>query len=220
MDIYEEIRRYLLAGDARRVKELTEKALALGHPAETILEKGLMMGVDMISAKFRTQDVSVPETLQMTRALNSGLRVVTPAIPHAKAKHCKALLGTVEGDLHDIGKNLVRVYLETLGIEVIDLGVDVPQEAFVEAVEVYRPSLVMLSALLTTTVPEIGATIDAIKEAGLRDQVIIFAGGMSVTEQIARTAGADYYTRDALELREFLKGNLQKLLKSQKSKKT
>lgn len=218
MDIYEDIRRNVLQGKAKEVKALVEKALALRYPAESILKDGLILGVDMLSYKFRNNNVSVPEALIATRALNTGLRVIAPYLKkREKGPACRALIGTVEGDLHDIGKNLVKIYVSTLDIDVIDLGVDVSKEEFADAVRKYKPDIVMISSLLLTTLDEIRNVIDELKRQGLRDDVIVFAGGLPVTPEFAKEAGADYYSKDALELRNFLDKNMDKLMKVKKS---
>lgn len=220
MDIYEDIRTNLLMGHAKEVKALVEKALALKYPPESILKDGLILGIEMLSYKFWTCDVSVPEALMSTRALNMGLKAVTPYLKVSqRPKSCRAIIGTVEGDLHDIGKNLVKTYVSTLDIEVIDLGVDVSKEEFAEAVRKWKPQLVMISSLLLTTVDEIKEVIQELKKQHLRKDVIIFAGGLPVTPEFAKEAGADYYSHDALELRNFLDKNLDKILKVKKSNK-
>ncbi len=221
MDIYEDIRTNLLMGHAKEVKALVEKALALRYPPESILQDGLILGVEMLSYKFRTSSVSVPEALMATRALNMGLKAVTPFLKVSQKPHsCRAIIGTVEGDLHDIGKNLVKTYVSTLGIEVVDLGVDVSKEEFAQAVIKWKPQLVMISALLLTTVDEIREVIQELKRQNLRKDVVIFVGGLPVTPELAREAGADYYSQDALELRNFLDKNLEKILKVKKSNKS
>ena len=126
---------------------------------------------------------------------------------------CTAVIGTVEGDVHDIGKNLVKIYLSTLNIDMVDLGVDVSKEEFVEAAVEHDARLVMASALLPTTVCELKGVIEELTKAGIRDKVIVFVGGLSVSKEYAEEIGADYYTRDAIELRDFLNKNLSKLLK-------
>lgn len=218
MDIYEDIRRNILEGNAKRVKMLVEKAIALKYPAESILKDGLILGIEMLSYKFRESYVSVPEALVSTRALNMGLKTVAPYLKTKdKTWICRAIIGTVEGDLHDIGKNLVKTYVSTLDIEVIDLGVDVSKEEFAEAVRTYKPQIVMISSLLLTTLDEIKNVIDELKRQNLRDDVVVFVGGMPVTPEFAKEAGADYYSKDALELRNFLDKNIEKILKVKKS---
>lgn len=219
MDIYEDIRRNLLMGNAAKVSDLVKKALALKYPPESIMKDGLILGVDMLAYKFRTKDVSVPEALMVTRALNIGMKEVKPYLKTEEKRDCRAIIGTVEGDLHDIGKNLVKTYIETLGIDVIDLGVDVPKEAFSEAVRTWKPQIVFISTLLITTLDEIPRVIKELEDEGLRDSVVVFVGGLPVTPDFAHEAGADYYTSDALELRNFLSKNLNKIIKSKKEQK-
>ena len=215
MDIYEQIRRNVVEGNTRGTKESVEKALALQYSPEAILKNGLILGVEMLAHKYSANTVSVPEAMLTTRAFNMGLKLVKP---HLKVKNtgksCRVLIGTVEGDLHDIGKNLVKTYLSTLDLEIIDLGVDVSKEGFAEAVRQYQPQILMISTLLLTSLEEIRCVIEELKRRNLRDQVVIFAGGQPVTPEFAREAGADYYSRDALELRNFLEKNLNKILKA------
>ena len=214
MDIYEEIRRNVVEGNAKQVKQTVEKALALRYSPEAILKNGLILGVEMLAHKYSANAVSVPEAMLTTRAFNTGLKLVQP---HLKVKNnsrtYRAVIGTVEGDLHDIGKNLVKTYLATLDLEIIDLGVDVSKEAFADAVREYKPHILLISTLLLTSLEEIRNVIDELKRQGLRDQVVIFAGGQPVTPEFAKEAGADYYSKDALELRNFLDHNLPKILK-------
>ena len=218
MDIYEEIRRGVMDGDAKKVKALTEKAMALRYSPEAVLKNSLMMGMQMLARKYAEEAVSVPEAMLTTRAFNMGLRVVIPYLKGQDApKSCRAVIGTVEGDLHDIGKNLVKTYLSTLDIEIIDLGVDVSKERFCQAVREYQPRLLLISTLLLTSLEELRDVIEELKKQGLRGNVIVFVGGQPVTPEFARDAGADYYSRDALELRNFLAKNLSKLLKVKKS---
>ena len=214
MDIYEEIRRYVVDGNARQVKATVEKALALRYSPEAILKNGLILGVEMLAHKYSANAVSVPEAMLTTRAFNMGLKLVQP---HLKMKNqgkaYRVLIGTVEGDLHDIGKNLVKTYLSTLDLEIIDLGVDVSKEDFCNAVRKYKPHILMISTLLLTSLEEIRHVIEELKHQGLRDQVVIFAGGQPVTPEFAKDAGADYYSKDALELRNFLDKNISKIVK-------
>lgn len=216
MDIYEEIRRNLLTGKTDYVVGLVNKAVALCYPPESILKDGLILGVDTLAYKFRNCEVSVPESLMVARALNAGIEALKPYLEGHGKKCCTAILGTVEGDFHDIGKNLVRIYLSTLNIEVIDLGMDVSREEFVEAILEYDAKLLMMSALLPTTIGEMKSVIGELKKRKLRNKVLVFVGGMPVTREYAREIGADYYTRDAIELRDLLDKNLVRMLKELK----
>lgn len=213
MDIYEEIRRNLLSGKADEVVNLIKKAIAVCYPPESVLKEGLILGVDTLAYKFRNSEVCVPEALRVARALNAGLRSLTPYLDQGGARQCTAVIGTVEGDMHDIGKNLVKIYLSTLNIDIVDLGVDVGKEEFAEAAVEHNARLVMASALLPTTVCELKGVIEELERSGIRDKVVVFVGGLSVSKEYAEEIGADYYTRDAIELRDFLNRNLSKILK-------
>ena len=166
--------------------------------------------------------VLVPEALVVSRALNAGLETLDPYInKNTRTKYrARAIIGTVEGDIHDIGKNLVKMMISTVGIEIIDVGVDVSKEEFVYAIKEYKPDFVMISTLLTTTLKQINKVIELIKKEGLRDNVIIFLGGFPVTKKFALNVGADYFTEDAVELRDLLNNNLEKILKQNKTKKS
>jgi len=205
MAILSEISEQLQKGKAKIVKELVEKALEEGLPALDILQNGLMPGMDVIAVKFQNNEVFVPEVLIAARAMKAGAEVLKPYLDEASATIGKAIIGTVKGDLHDIGKNLVRMMLEGKGIEVIDLNVDVSPEQFLEAYYEHKPDLVMLSALLTTTMGEMKNTVDAFVQAGVRDQVVIMIGGAPITDSYCREAGADYYTADAASAAETAK---------------
>lgn len=193
-----EISEALQKGRAKLVKTLVPQALEEGVPAQQILEEGLLAGMSIIGEKFKNNEVFVPEVLVAARAMNAGTELLKPHLAAAGAESKgKVCLGTVKGDLHDIGKNLVRMMLEGKGIEVIDLGVDVPPDQFVQAAIDNDCSIIACSALLTTTMPVMGEVVERAKAAGIRDKVKIMVGGAPVTDQFARTIGADAYTRDA-----------------------
>ncbi|MDR1692581.1 MAG: corrinoid protein [Oscillospiraceae bacterium] len=196
--VIDEISLALQQGKAKIVKELVEAALAEGIPAGEILENGLLAGMDIIAEKFKLNEVYVPEVLIAARAMSTGTAVLKPYLAESGAKSVgKAILGTVKGDLHDIGKNLVRMMFEGKGIEVVDLGVDVPPEKFVEAFREESPDIVALSALLTTTMGEMKNTVRAFSDAGLRDRVVIMVGGAPITNDFCESIGADIYAADA-----------------------
>ncbi|MDR1509067.1 MAG: corrinoid protein [Synergistaceae bacterium] len=197
-DILSEISENLQNGKAKAVVELVGKALADGLPAQKILDDGLLAGMGVIGTKFKANEVFVPEVLVAARAMNKGAEVLKPALAAAgvKAKG-KAVIGTVKGDLHDIGKNLVKMMMEGRGIEMIDLGVDVPASRFVDAAKENGVSIVCCSALLTTTMGEIKGVVDAFKESGGRDSVKIMVGGAPVTQAFCDQIGADRYAPDA-----------------------
>ena len=198
MSMLYEISQALQNGKAKFVKELIEKALSEGLEAKDILDNGLLAGMDVIAGKFKRNEVFVPEVLIAARAMNAGTEMLKPHLVKSGAKPIgKAVLGTVRGDVHDIGKNIVRMMLEGKGIEVVDLGVDVSTEKFVEAFKQEKPDILAMSALLTTTMTEMKATIDAFVSNGLRDNVFIMVGGAPLNEEFCKSIGADFYAQDA-----------------------
>ncbi|HOA55386.1 MAG: corrinoid protein [Acetivibrionales bacterium] len=198
MSILTEISQNLQQGRAKVVKELVERAVGEGIDAKVILEQGLLDGMSVIGEKFKKNEVYVPQVLIAARAMKAGTEVLQPLLASSgvKAKG-KVVIGTVKGDLHDIGKNLVRMMMEGKGLEVVDLGVDVPAEKFVEKAKEIDADIVACSALLTTTMTEIKVVVDEIVNAGIRDDVIIMVGGAPVTDSFCREIGADIYTPDA-----------------------
>ena len=205
-EILKQISEELQNGKAKIVKQLVEQALSEGVPASDILEKGLLAGIDVIAVKFKNNEVYVPEVIISARAMNAGTEILKPHLAESGAKPIgRALLGTVRGDLHDIGKNLVRMMFEGKGIEVVDLGVDVTPEQFVEAYKEEKADIVALSALLTTTMDEMKNTVDAFINAGVRDDIIIMVGGAPVTVNHCEKAGADLYAADAATAAEMAK---------------
>mgnify|MGYP001054461404 FL=1 len=196
--LIEEIALMLQKGRAQNVKQLVQQALDEGYEPKDILNGGLIQGMTVIGGKFKNNEVFVPEVLVAARAMNAGLEILRPALITSGIKPLgKAIICTVKGDLHDIGKNLVKMMLEGQGIECLDLGVDVSPEQVVEAVKDYKPDLVCLSALLTTTMMAQKETIDALKKAGIRDKVKVLIGGAPVTESFAKEIEADGYAGDA-----------------------
>ncbi|MGL5694801.1 MAG: cobalamin B12-binding domain-containing protein [Peptostreptococcaceae bacterium] len=220
MDIYEEIRYYLLEGEAEEVTNLIEKAIKIKYPPDRILEEGLMKGINILADKFKTEMVLVPEALTASRALHAGLETLNEYLGKEQKHKGRVLIGTVEGDIHDIGKNLVTMLVSTVGLEVIDLGVDISAEDFVQGIKKYNPDILMLSSLLTTTMKEMKHVIKEIENANLREGLIIFVGGFPVTKQYAKEIGADYYTKNAMEIRDFLNENLEKILKQDRTNKS
>ena len=197
-DILSDIASNLYYGRNTAVAELVQKALDQGLSASDILSGGLTAGMDEVGKDFKAGDLFVPEVLIAARAMHAGMDVLRPLLAESDVPSAgKCLIGTVVGDLHDIGKNLVRMMLEGGGFEAIDLGTDVKPEAFVDAVREHQPAIVGLSALLTTTMPGMTATIEALHEAGLRDTVKIMIGGAPVTAAFAEKIGADAYAPDA-----------------------
>ena len=197
MDIHE-ISVQLQAGKAKAVKALVQQAIDEGYSAETILKEGLMDGMDVIGVKFKNNEVFVPEVLVAARAMNMGTELLKPLLAESGVKsNGKVCLGTVQGDLHDIGKNLVRMMLEGKGIEVIDLGTDVSAEKFINTAIENNCQIICMSALLTTTMGVMGEVVKAAEEAGIRDKVRILVGGAPVTQAFCDEIGADAYTPDA-----------------------
>ena len=196
--ILEDISAKLQAGKAKDVKALVQQAIDEGIPAKQILEEGLLSGMNVIGEKFKNNEIFVPEVLIAARAMNMGASLLKPLLAESGVKATgKACIGTVKGDLHDIGKNLVKMMLEGKGLEVIDLGTDVSPEAFVKAAQEENCRIICCSALLTTTMGVMGEVVKAVTDAGLRDKVKIMIGGAPVTEAFCRQIGADAYTPDA-----------------------
>ena len=192
-----EIRQALESGNAQAVKKLVEAALGQDVSAETILNEGLIGAMSQVGEKFKKNEVYVPEVLVAARAMYAGLDVLRPILVETGTKAVgKLVIGTVR-DLHDIGKNLVRMMFEGAGFQVIDLGIDVPESKFIDAVRTEEPDLLGMSTLLTTTMPAMKATIEALKVAGLRDKVKVIVGGAPVTQNFADAIGADGYAPDA-----------------------
>jgi 5-methyltetrahydrofolate--homocysteine methyltransferase len=197
-DILEKIASNLYDGEDEQVAELVQKALDQGMRPEEILSGGLIAGMDEVGKDFKAGDLFVPEVLIAARAMHAGMDILRPLLAESDVPSVgKYLIGTVAGDLHDIGKNLVKMMLEGAGFETVDLGTDVTPETFVEAVREHQPTVVGMSALLTTTMTSMKATVEALTEAGLRDSVKIMVGGAPVTAPFAEEIGADAYAPDA-----------------------
>ncbi len=201
----------IIEGDAQTVQQFTKQALREKYPPDKILERGLIAGINIIAEKFKTERVLVPEVLRSTRAMHAGMAELQPYLKIKPNTSVKAVLGTVAGDLHDIGKFLVNMLVSSVGVTVIDLGVNVSPKKFVDAVRRERPVFLMMSALLTTTMWDMKEVIDELISAGLREQVKVIVGGTPITVEFAREIGADYYFEDAFELKNFLQDNFNKL---------
>lgn len=196
--ILEQIAETLMKGRAPQLKELVQQALDQGLGPEQILQEGMIGGMSVIGEKFKRNEVYVPEVLIAARAMNSGMEVLKPALTAAGVKaKATACIGTVKGDLHDIGKNLVCMMLEGAGYEVIDIGVNAETEKFIASAKEHNADLVGMSALLTTTMGAMKSAIDGFKEAGLADKVKIIVGGAPVTQSFADEIGAHGYAPDA-----------------------
>jgi corrinoid protein of di/trimethylamine methyltransferase len=198
MSILVEISENLKKGRAKNVKELVQKAIDEGFNANEILEEGLLHGMGIIGEKFKNNEVYVPDVLIAARAMNAGTELLKPLLIDSgvKAKG-KVVLGTVKGDLHDIGKNLVRMMMEGKGLEVVDLGVDVPAEKFIETAIEINADIIACSALLTTTMTEMKNVVEKVKSSPLSGKVKIMIGGAPVTDNFRESIGADAYSPDA-----------------------
>lgn len=198
MGILEEMSELLQKGRANEVKELVQKAMDEKMSAKVILEEGLMSGMNIIGVKFKNNEVYVPEVLIAARAMNAGISLLRPLlVSEGVETKGTVILGTVKGDLHDIGKNLVKMMMEGKGLEVVDLGTDVPSDKFIDAVKEKKAQIIACSALLTTTMTEMKGVVDKAVEDGVRDGVKIMVGGAPVTDNYCESIGADSYAPDA-----------------------
>jgi 5-methyltetrahydrofolate--homocysteine methyltransferase len=196
--IYERLSTAVLEGKEDKVPNLVQKGLDEGLPPKDILDNGVIVGMDEVGARFKRGDMFVPEVLMAAKSMQAGMNVLRPELIASGAQLIGTIvMGTVKGDLHDIGKNLVGMMCEGAGFEVIDLGFNVEPEKFIQAIKEHQPNIVGMSALLTTTMRAMGHTINAIEEAGLRDQVKIMVGGAPVDAEFAERIGADGYGSNA-----------------------
>lgn len=209
---FEALNHSITSGEAELTIELVKSLLGQGYSAETVLEKGLIAGMNQVAEKFKEQRVMIPEVLMSSRAMNAGLSEVEPHLIMTHGSLGKVVLGTVAGDLHDIGLNLVKMLVMTTGVEIIDCGVDVTPETFSMVVRKEKPEFLLMSALLTTTMPVMKDVIDRLEADGLRKKVKIIVGGAPVDELFAKRIGADYYFEDAFEVQTFLRQNISKLM--------
>ncbi len=200
----EKLKELVKAGKANETKEQVKQMLDKGEGPEAIMKEGLIPAMDEVGDLFQRGEYFVPEMLVAARAMQQGLEVLKPMLVESGIEPIgKAVLGTVKGDLHDIGKNLVTMALEGAGFEVVDLGTDVPPDKFVEAIKEHKPQVIGMSALLTTTMMAMKDTIKAINDAGLRDQVKIMIGGAPIRQEFADEIGADFYGPDSTAGRNF-----------------
>jgi 5-methyltetrahydrofolate--homocysteine methyltransferase len=198
MELLQKISEELQKGNYQEMPKLVQQALDQNIVPSKILSDGLVSGMDIVGDKFRRDELFMPEVLISAKAMQAGMEILRPKLIESGAKLAgKIVLGTVKGDLHDIGKNLVGMLMEGAGYEVIDLGIDVPSDKFVDAVKTTKPNLVGLSALLTTTMPKMKEVIDSLVEAGVRNSVKVVVGGAPVTEKFAKDIGGDGYAPDA-----------------------
>lgn len=206
MAIIQEISEYLQKGRAKNVKALVQQALDEGMDPKQILNEGLLGGMMIIGGKFKRNEIFVPEVLVAARALNAGLNILEPKLVEVGNEPVgRAVVGTVRGDLHDIGKNLVVMMLKGAGFEICDMGVDVAPEAFIDKAEEIHADVICMSALLTTTMTNMEDVITELKNRNLRDKYIVMVGGAPVNDSFAQQIGADYYTPDAATAAEVAK---------------
>lgn len=206
MEILEEIADEVQRGNSASVEVLTKKALSQDISAEEILYSGLVGGMNIVSEKFKNNEIFIPEVLISAKSMNSGLEIIKPILAEEKVKtKGKVVIGTVKGDLHDIGKNIVAMLLQGAGFDVVDLGADVSKEKFLEFVKNERADILGMSALLTTTMIYMKETIETLKNAGLRENVKVIIGGAPVTESYAAQIDADGYAPDAASAVELTK---------------
>lgn len=197
-NILEQMQKDLYEGKFSEVETATKTALDEGMEAQEILNNGLIAGMEIVGRDFKAGDLFIPEVLMCARAMHAGLEVLRPLLEESGAASMgKVILGTVAGDLHDIGKNLVSMMLQGAGFDIIDLGTDVKPEQFVAAVRDEGADVIGMSAMLTTTMPSMKSTINALVEAGIRDKVKVIIGGAPVTSKFAQEIGADKYAPDA-----------------------
>lgn len=188
----------LISGDGDKLNQLVQAAVDSGMSANELLQTGLIAGMDIVGDKMESGDMFIPEVLMAAQAMSGAVEILKPLLAEGETTAAsKVVIGTVKGDLHDIGKNLVVMMMESAGFEVIDLGVDVDPEAFVKAITENQPQIVGLSALLTTTMPMMKKSIEAIEKSGMRDKLKIIVGGAPVNQVYADEVGADGYASDA-----------------------
>lgn len=197
-ELYGKMSEVLISGGVEEIKKLTQQALDEGNQASDILSQGLLPGMDIVGQRFKACEMFIPEVLRSAKTMAGAMEILRPLLSEKDAAGAgTVIVGTVEGDLHDIGKNLVGMMLEGAGFKVVDLGTDVKPQDFVEASKEHKPQIVGLSALLTTTMPKMGETVNALKEAGIRDQIKVMVGGAPVTQDFVDEIGADAYGSNA-----------------------
>ena len=198
MPLFEELMEYIIQGEESKVRELVDQALQNEIPVNEILNDGLIHAMNTVGLKFKNCELYLPDVLWAAQAMKAGIEMIRPFFQKSEVDAlAKVVIGTVEGDIHEIGKNLVAMMVEANGFDVVDLGVDVSPEKFVESVETNGAKICMMSALLTTTMPAMKKTIEALKQAGLGGKVKIMVGGAPVTKQFSVEIGADGYSPDA-----------------------
>jgi 5-methyltetrahydrofolate--homocysteine methyltransferase len=200
MEILEEVSSALINGDHIKIVALIKKALGMGIPYEEIYRKGLIKGMDFVGEKFKNNEMWMPEVMMSARAMNACLEILEPLMKNNTTLNVgKFVVGTVEGDLHDVGKNMVAMMMKGAGFEVIDLGINVPAQRFIEALRKEKAQIMGMSSLLTTTMPKMASIIKEIESAGLRSQIKIMVGGAPVSQAFADDIGADGYAPDSAQ---------------------
>lgn len=198
MSDFDNLAELVINGDYGGVKNLTQKMIDNGSDPLEIINQGLMAGMNVVGVRFKAGDMYVPEVMMSAKSMSTGIELVKPLIADKDMPSAgKVLIGTVKGDLHDIGKKLVIMMMESAGFEIVDLGVDIAPDAFVNAVKEHKPQAIGMSALLTTTMMAMKNTIEVLKEEGLRDTVKVIVGGAPITQSFADEIGADGYASDA-----------------------
>ena len=192
------IAKSVIEGEDKEVVKLVQQAIDEGVDLDKLLNEGLIAGMNVVGEQMRKHEMFIPEVLQSANAMNAGMELMSPLLANGQISlGPKVVLGTVKGDLHDIGKNLVGMMLKGAGFQVVDLGVDIPAAKFVQVVEEEKAEVLAMSALLTTTMPEMGNTIEALQDAGLKEKVLVIVGGAPLSLEYASKIGADGYARDA-----------------------
>ncbi len=208
-NVLEELNQKVIEGKLEIVQELTRQAIAEGHDPEEIINQGLIMGMNVVGVRFKAGDMYVPEVLMCARAMSGGMEIVKPLLMGKEIVSAgKVLIGTVKGDLHDIGKNLVAMLLESVGFNVINLGTDITTEQFIQAIKEHKPDVLGLSALLTTTMLGMKDIIDQLVEEGMRDEIKVIIGGAPISQEFSDEIGADGFAPDGASATELC----QKLL--------
>lgn len=216
-DLYLQMQDDLYDGIKEEIPLQVREALSRGKTPQEILDEGLVTGMDIVGVDFRDGILFVPEVLMAANAMKAGMEVLRPLLTETGAQRIgKAVVGTVKGDIHDIGKNLVAMMLEGAGFEVINLGINVDADSFLAAIKEHDPDIIGMSALLTTTMPYMKVVVDALGEEGIREEIYVMVGGAPVTENFAREVGADAYGRDAAVSVEIAKRYMQR--KNQKER--
>ncbi len=204
--LYEEMAQVLITGDLDGVVKMTQEALDKGAVARDVMDKGLLAGMDVVGQRFKAGDMFIPEVLRCAKCMHGAMDIIKPLLAEGEAVGAGTyVIGTVEGDLHDIGKNLVSMLLQGAGFDVVDVGTNITPQQFVDAVKEHNPKIIGLSALLTTTMPKMEETVKALDEAGIRDQVKVMCGGAPVTQNFVEKIGADAYGANAATATELAK---------------